>query len=212
MDYPHHFRFENYRPEPNCEILPLLVDCYRDVFGSDPWNEWKICSVCNKVWGIEEFQHGTDKCKCGGRIVDFWPREKVKEDILTEVQKDSVCWLATDKDRSCVVGFCWGYPINTEELSQKLELSITDITQEKFGVCFVGYHDEIGVAKKFQGCKIGKALLHYYISDIKDKGVRVGVVRTKAIPPTIAYEWYRRIGFEDIACYDDGRVIMARSL
>lgn len=34
-------------------ITDQLVDCYREVFATKPWGEWKKCLHCDDQWGKE---------------------------------------------------------------------------------------------------------------------------------------------------------------
>jgi len=195
-----------------------LIKCYKDVFGGEPWNEWKKCQVCGLKWGFgqEEELRQMDFMHCRQAVSDFWTEQEVRGDILKEVAQDASCWLAvSDGNRDQVVGFCWGYPIDAEALESKITLSgLTAAIRKEFGIVpKISYHDEIGVAQNFRGRKIGKIMFSRFVSDMRAQNLDIGVVRTKTNPPTVAFSWFTRLGFKIIAKYNDAdqRVILAAS-
>lgn len=208
-------RYLKFEPWQSEELLSDLVDCYREVFGDTPWNEWKRCQRCNTKWGKNdplleeiEFRH------CGMELVDFWPAEIVSSDILREVTPEASCWLAINSEG--VIGFCWGYPVILSELEKKLELfGMTHAIEKIFGkTSIVAYQDELGLKQHYRGLGIAKEMFKKRLEDFRQQKLTVGVVRTKTNPPTVTYQWFRRMRYKVVARYDDddGRVILARTL
>lgn len=197
-------------------LLPGLVGCYRAVFGDEPWNEWKKCPVCEDKWGLNEKDKlvAINFTHCGQSVVDFWPSCTVKSDIYEELSPDSSCWLALDGSR--VIGFCWGYPVKPIDLEKKLKLpEVANQIKSSFGnIAFVGYQDEIGVLKEYRGQKIAKKMFMLRLKDFLSMGIEVGVVRTMSNPPSTAYGWFKKTGYDVIVEYNDAdrRVILARTL
>lgn len=208
-------KFQKFHPDYDNHLLEGLVNCYRSVFADEPWNEWKKCTLCGQKWGISE----SEKLKwmdfrcCGKELIDFWPKEKVKEDIQHEISSDSFCLLALDDEN--VIGFCWGYLIHPMDLEEKTELSrLSSIIISKFGDESVGYQDEIGVLPSYRDLRIGKFLHRERLNYFRGHDAETAVTRTKSNPPTVTFHWYQRIGYKIIAEYHDidGRVILAARL
>lgn len=210
--------FFKFNLHSHAHLLPSFVNCYRNVFAAAPWSEWKKCPVCKLEWGIEQkekveemgYQH------CGVPMEDRWPENVVKIDIEEAViDKETSCWLAAN--RAGVVGFVWGYPISPAKLSDKLEVGgLPEAIKQHFGdVPRVAYMAEMGVLPEFRGheLKVAKQLAAHRLSDFRQSGLNVGVVRTKTNPPSRTYIHYRDNGYQVIHEYGDhgGRVIQART-
>lgn len=190
------------------------MHCFKEVFADEPWNEWKICSECHKKWGINDckelgslaFRH------CDKPVDDFWSTDQVLSDLTHELSPSSSCWLATDQGK--VVGFCFGYPITAGELEKKLGVTILD-PLAMLGVSQVGlvaYQDDLGVLKSYRQQGIARTLANKRLEDFRIQGLELGIVRTLESPPSVTYAWYQRLGYEPIQRYQDGRIVMARSL
>lgn len=205
-----------YHPEDGTDLFNDLVECYRNVFADDPWNEWKKCPVCQHKWGkghvhdleLINYRH------CDVDLQDYWSKDHVAHDILTEVSRDASCWLAMDNDH--VVGFCWGYGTTPHHLERKvclpgLETIINDCYTHPNAVA---YQDEVGVLLAYRKHGIGKEMVRRRMHDFRTMGLDIGILRTKTLPPTVTYLWYSNKGYEVIARYDDedGRVIMGAPL
>ncbi len=150
---------------------------------------------------------------CGQVLVDFWPRQQVLSEFCEEITKDASCWLAIESNN--VVGFTLGYPIALAALEAKLRIPITVPFLGMFGSeSRIAYQDEIGVVEAFRGRKIAKALLVQRHEDFLRLGLTVGVVRTRKSPePSVTYLWYtEKLGYQVIAEYKDGRVVLSRKL
>ena len=211
--------FVRFDPRQDGHLIDKLIHCYRLVFGERPWSEWKKCSICGKKWGLEDLNelHAVHNLHCGREVEDFWPEVTVREDLFFEIKPESSCWLATQEKQSTVdvVGFCWGYPILAEQLEIKLVLpGIAEKLKDRFGVDRFAYLDEIGLIKDMREKQIAKKLNDKVISDILAQGVSFFTVRTKTNPPTVAYHWLVKYGYEVVAHYNDsdGRVILAKEL
>jgi GNAT superfamily N-acetyltransferase len=196
--------------------LTELVDCYRRVFATPPWNEWKLCSACETKWGSEQRDEleAIGFVHCDQPVQDFWPVDVVSADVRREVSREASCWVAWH-GRS-IVGFCWGYPITPSALAEKLGLSdLATVIKTEFGEHeVVAYQDELGVDQRYRGRGIAHALFDLRLQDFRKAGLHVGVVRTMTNPPTVTYQWFTRIGYHTIASYNDadGKVVLARVL
>jgi ribosomal protein S18 acetylase RimI-like enzyme len=142
----------------------------------------------------------------GSPWFESWPYEQVRADLYHEINPDASGWIASDEDQ--VVGFCWGYPITMHELEKKIKISCgIDLGQT------VAYQDEVGVLPEYRGQKIAKAMVLYRLRDFMSRGLTYGVVRTKESPvPSQTFHWYIRLGYNILARYPNGRVVMGRSL
>lgn len=207
--------YTRFEPWQNTELLSGLVDCYREVFGDAPWDEWKRCQICGAKWGRNDpvlkdpsFRH------CGQELIDFWPEEVVRSDILKEVTPEASCWLATNSEG--VIGFCWGYPITLLELEKELELhGVVCAIENVFGKALVvAYQDELGLKQQYRNLGIAKEMFKRRLEDFRKQNLPIGVVRTKTNPPTVTYKWFTRMGYRFVAEYGDrdGRIILARTL
>jgi len=197
-------------------FLDSLVECYRDAFAWLPWQEWKLCLGCEKKFGKEEenFLMPQLRCPiCQQPLVDFWEPKKVKKDIKNELNRlMSSCYLLVEENSEKVVGFTWGYAIEAKELEKHLKLpGVAERLKKHYPAekLFV-YQDEIGLHKNYQGKKLGKVLFLAHVLDFVNQGLNISVVRTKTLPPTVTYPWYKRIGYKVIQKYNDadGRVIL----
>lgn len=208
--------FIRYSPQTaGSEITSQLVECYRDVFSDEPWNEWLKCPACQKYWGKKDrevlaknkFEH------CQTALVDYWPKEQVVSDIFHEITPTSSCWLAMTNNQ--VIGFCWGYPISCAELEKKLGVTFcAKIELEKN--TRVAYQNELGVITAHRNSKIAKILVAKRLDDFLAQSLKFGIVRVRQYPaPSKTFLWYtQKLGYEIIAAYpnDDGRVILGRQL
>lgn len=208
------FSFIKYLPDNSNSLMTTqLVECYRDVFADQPWNEWLKCPLCQKHWGKKDqalleshqFKH------CGVPLVDFWPREKVLSDIYAEITPQSSCWLAMDERK--VVGFCWGYPVTISELEAELGI-ILEINHDCPRLASIAYQDDIGVIAGYRGRKLAKAMFARRLDDFLAQGLEIGIVRVKQNPePSQTFLWFtEKLGYRVIARYPekDGRVILGR--
>jgi hypothetical protein len=210
-----------YSPQTSDHQLTAgLIECYRTVFASPPWNEELKCANprCDAHWGTKDraalvqlkFMH------CDSPVVDHWPRHEVYSDLLNEITSETLCTLAV-RNADEVVGFCWGYPIEPEKLEKKLGIPVAASLRRTFGpLTHVGYQDEVGVIAEMRGERVGKALNTARIDDFVRRGLRVAVSRARRTPePSVTFLWYTsKLGYRVIAEYPerDGRVILARDL
>ena len=195
------------------QFIDSLIQCYRDVFAGEPWNEWKRCPACGQQYGYGQCNGST--CQCGHVLVDFWPPGQVRADLSAELGKDAICWLAIERNNE-VVGFVWSYPLEAPALEAKVGLSGAAAAIRQFNAsASVAYLDEIGVARDFRRQGIARHLYTYQVNELCCyRGINTLVTRTKGIPSAVAYGWFLRLGFQVIARYSapDDRVILARSV
>ncbi len=206
--------FVRYSPHTSSkELTTKVVECYRQVFADGPWHEWKQCSQCKRYWGLQDFNELLESNfeHCGVSLVDFWSTDQVTKDLFHEIKENASCWLAISGNE--VIGFCWGYPVKTENLETKLGVPL-DIGFNKTEV--VAYQDEVGVLSAYRGSKIAKTMVTLRLNDFLAQGLEFGIVRTKEYPePSKTFLWYtKKLGYKVIASYPetDGRVILGRKL
>lgn len=190
-----------------------LVDCYRIVFGGDPWNEWKCCPGCGSTWGLDA-EPALAACgytHCGQPMEDVWPPEVVRGDIEKELAHDASCWLAMSGDT--VVGFSWGYRIDSASLAGKLRVpELPLVLASACGVrSEVIYHDDVGVLPGWRGRRVAQTLVDRMVRDLLTPRAAIVVARTLANPPSNLYGWYQRRSVGTVAQYRDGsnRVVLA---
>jgi len=192
-----------------------LIECYRDVFADEPWHEWLKCAHCDKYWGVKDkallaswqYQH------CGGPLVDFWPRENVLADLHHEITESALCSLALAGER--VVGFCWGYPMEIGALEKKVGLIFGGTLEVRFGTHErVGYQDEVGVLSAYRGKKIARVMNKDRILAFEKSGLKIAISRVRRSPePSVTFLWYTgKLGYDVLAEYPDGRVILGRHI
>ncbi len=193
------------------DLTAQLVECYRDVFAEEPWNEWLKCTVCGKCWGTRdrEILASASYLHCRKPIEDFRPRHQVLSDLKHKLMLEASCWLAMDGNS--VAGFCWGYPITAGDLKKKINLLFVLDPAER-----IAYQNEVGVLAPYRGLKIAKTLILRRLDDFLAQGLSFGVAQTRRYPqPSITYLWYtRKLKYQILAMYPvpDGRVVLGRSL
>ena len=123
------------------ELLDRVTDCYRDIFGSEPWNEYLKCKIkgCTGKIGVGEVLRSRDirlqsslsvahleaagllpydTCccpSCGGEMELFYPPDYTRERIKTEFQKDITGALLWDQQGK-LSGFTCGWMTTYQEL------------------------------------------------------------------------------------------------
>lgn len=191
-----------------------LVVCYQQVFAGEPWNEWMKCPRCDQQWGraakpelaLLSFTH------CGGEVVPVWSETTVANDLkemLAKPQDTSLVALCDEK----VIAFALGYGIIASDLEVHLGIEIL-ATLGEFGVKqsdVVAYQDDLGVLEAYRQQGIARRLFAQRLNEFRRRGLSIGVVRTLESPPSVTYDWYTRLGYQVIARYVGGRVVMARS-
>jgi ribosomal protein S18 acetylase RimI-like enzyme len=203
--------------------MPELVSCYQAVFATSPWNEWRICRLCNQQWGREEQSAlaALDFAHCGQPVEDYWPAAQVEADLRRELAlPGAACYLAIDDRGSAkdgpIVGFCHGYALDVAGLDQHLGLAgVSQAVWAAFpGIDQVGYQDELGILQEYRGQGIARRLYELRSLSFASASLTTVLVRTMTNPPTVTYQWYTRLGYQVVAEYGDagGRVILAFSL
>lgn len=195
-----------------------LVECYREVFADTPWNEWYKCTKCGEHWGTKDkvqLEHWGWH-HCGKKLVEFWPREKVLQDLKRELTPSTSCWISIEDDggKGKLVGFCWGYEISAKKLEKELGIKFKRKLDECVGQGRIAYQDDMGVLSSHRNRGIAKELFRVRLDDFLEEGLEIGIVRTRRAPePSQTYLWFHhRLGYEIIAEYEDGRVVLARKL
>ncbi len=202
---------QNFHPQKTAEWLTSLIECYQAVFADEPWNEWRRCHKCQKVFGLKQATQGGEFCPCGNNLAPFWEVAAVKQDILHEVTDEAVCKILIQENK--VWGFCWGYPIDSIALEEKTRLpGLTKALDDSFGQKLLGYIDEVGVATHLRQKGWGQLLWNEVSRELQKKGCRVIIARSQ--PNVKMFPWWLRHGFRLVQKYKgkDERVIIARTL
>lgn len=197
-----------------------LVSCFRGVFAGEPWNELLKCPVCSNYWGTkdQELLRSMEYKHCGVELVDYWPEERVFQDLRREIRQDSSAWLAFDGEK--VVGFCWGYPVSKSIIEAELKLALPNNMLGCFDHDTIAYQDEVGVLLPYRGRGLAKKMVALRHDDFLAKGLKLGIVRTRQHPEqSVTFSWYtEKLGYKIVGVYPDvdgkldGRVILSRPL
>ena len=106
-------------------FLHDLVRTYRDIFGAEPWNEWKVCPSCRTTYGRLEYEtRGSNWCgRCGlGALVDYHAPEQVVERLYAELGMSHgspfmfTAQPANPSSVGRVLGFTWGFGLPMEQV------------------------------------------------------------------------------------------------
>lgn len=176
------------------EILRSCAELYCNVWKEAPWNE------------------------------DFWKPEEVLVDISKEMSRQGAdCFIAfyvaglgyceyenkhnlsekpiarTEEERTRVLGFTWGYPVDAKEMR---DISGNNYLDRWFTLGKkMFYVDELAVKNDYRGQKIGSELSRLLIKSAKSQGFRKAILRTdkKAVA---AKRLYVKMGFRDLEIED----------
>lgn len=184
--------------------LESIVRIYQDVFANDPWHEYMKCTGCEAPYGIDDHRMQKDSCySCGGslELEEYWPEEVIKEDLYKVRSASSpVCLVAENGEG--VVGFCWG----SERFEQEIE-EIVDGHKTDSSI----YINEVGVRSNRQSKGIGTKLVEEMLEEARQSGYDCAILRTNPDYDK-SMGLYKKLGFEEICCADDGKVYMKLSL
>ncbi len=148
----------------------------------------KIAEIYCKIWKEPPWNE------------DFWTVESVVKDLKEQSKRQNFVLLAALNGTEDIVGFTWGYEVNTLDLSKisgHPESIWKDIIQQKR--CF--YVDELGVDINHRGKKIGKKLTIRLLREISLIKINHITLRTdiKAVP---ARSLYQKVKFKEIDLTD----------
>lgn len=200
-----------------------LIECYRRVFASDPWFEWKKCPICGKKWGLEQkfslcdlnFQH------CDHLVEEFWPAIAAEQTLTGIIKNEKYSgWIAIvhdDNKNEKVIGFGIGCIATPDEAESILALhgSSARINRAYNNPYTVIYLEDIGVLDEYRGRGFSKKLLLNVLKDLERDGIKYLVARTKTCPPTILFVWFmNKLNCINLAFYHDtdDRVVLGRHL
>lgn len=194
------------RPFPNAlrdpPTVAAMIGVYREVFGADPWNEWKQCPLCDASFG--RYHRGNVCTACHGKrilLVEYWSRDRVAKKLYSELAKVGAECLLSYADEG-VCGFAWGYEIDIDEVfarhieAQHLYHAYPDRN------CF--YVSEVGVLRNYRKQGVGRRL---FDGLIEPNLHRLIVLRTLEGSPM--FKLVTSEGFKVAERLNDGRVIMA---
>lgn len=211
-------------------VLDSYGKTYGLVYRDYPWDEWKQCQVCKRIFGfreIRELRHISTQqpitgyqpresrvtsvskdfyLHCGQPTLDCWPVSVVKQNLLYDLTvRGAICYLPIAAQTA--VGFCIGYTITAGNLERKLQLP--GISHRLFQLGTLGYLADLGILEDYRSrYGIAKTILRMLVEDFATLGVDTMVFRTK--PTTVLYAWSMKLGFVKIGEYPDGRVIVSR--
>lgn len=179
-------RYERFVAGESQILEDSLVDAYRKVFAGYPWFE-------------------------------DWPVEVVVKMIRRDITEDASCWVAlapSSEDKPYIVGFTWGFELPEKKLVKMADSRTLQVLREICGPGRIAYQSELGVLESFRGQGIARNLVMRRNQDFLERGLEIGVIRTKEDPPSVTYTWYQRVGYEIIYRYPDdtNRVLMASRL
>jgi ribosomal protein S18 acetylase RimI-like enzyme len=131
---------------------------------------------------------------------DFWKIEDVMQDIENQSRKKNAILLVALDDQENVIGFTWGYQINSDELS-KISGHNYEFWDNITGKDGIFYVDEFGVRSDWRGNGVGQNLAVELINKIPRSEIKVATLRTDvgAKPARTVYE---KIGFRELPIRD----------
>ena len=186
----------------------MLAGSYQTIFGSKPWGEWKKCSICQKIWGIEDSAEidALEHRHCDHPLEDYWETGGLLKMFAENSVKDGFS-SAIAFDGENVVGFCWGYGVALSDLAEKLALPGVEEKIASLGADFpMAYLSDIAVNAEYRGSGIAKKLITLFVEQQKNSGVQSFITRTKGgSEPSVTNKWFDRLGFELFMSYDDER-------
>ena len=179
-------RYERFVARGSSILLDSLIDAYRKVFAGYPWFE-------------------------------DWSVEVVSKMFLRDITEGASCWIAlasSPEDEPYVVGFTWGFELSEKKLVKMADEKTLQVFREICGPGRIAYQSELGVLEPFRGQGIARNLVMRRNQDFLERGLEIGVIRTKEDPPSVTYTWYQKVGYKIIYRYPDDtkRVLMARRL
>ncbi len=183
-----------------------IASVYKEVFGSEPWNEGYKCPECveDNIYPLSFTQKLCPKCLALGKkveLLEFWPLLQVVCDFRNEMLKTgAICCVAQDQDK--IVGFAWAYEMlvneKTDEYLDSPGLAKIIIWRKHL------YIDEVAVLPNYRGKGIGKNLVRRLCSS---NGFLPILLRTKNNSP--AYNMFLGLGGKVVLNITRERVIMA---
>lgn len=189
------------------ETVKTIAQIYQAAFGGSPWYEGQICPICRYTVGLDLPMKFCEKCysKDNRKIlmVEFWPEAKVISDLYQENSNEgSICLGALWRYQ--IVGFAWGYQIETDlETLEKIDApNLLNVIP--FGVYF--YLDECAVLPQFQGLGAGKKLVEYIVKKQPHDKI---ILRTLKDSPM--HHLIQKRGGKELLLISENRLIMSLS-
>jgi hypothetical protein len=225
-----HYTFEQL--EANPRLKEDIIETYRDVFGGEPWNEWKRCLGCANHFSKREYEDMESRgivqhCQ-DDRLVDYHAPEEVEGRMRSELtKKNSTPFLIIaerqipDEGGNKVAGFTWGY-------GQELDLMLADIISNYFpsinqeradGIVRkvlgrmkdiglntnVSYVSEIGVVEKMRGIREDGSIATGLMREIAEKQIPLGsrTVLLWTARNAVIYEMMQIFGAQEIYSFSE---------
>lgn len=206
------------------DIALPVARCYQQTYGlDDAWGEGRKCDVCSTPRKVVKWKLSAAPAlcpTCRTSTTEFWPIATILEDMRHEMQKpDAVFVIARIAEE--IVGGCWGFSANPEEMEAHLnkgiahEAQVTGIAgyiHAYHGGHRIAYQDEIFVAPSMQGLGVGRELFAKRYEGFRERGLDGFMLRTKMNPPSRSYLWFRgKWGYTIAGRYpdEDQRVVLA---
>lgn len=94
------------------DLIPV-TELYAQVFAGAPWNEYTVCTGCEKFSGLST--NPGDNCGYCGKILDLaYPIERTKNYIAKEAQRDNAVAFTMSINGE-LIGFVWGYTYSSPD-------------------------------------------------------------------------------------------------
>ncbi len=176
---------------PNCHCKPMILRNHNQLeiasFGlQDVGLIGKTAELYCQIWKESPWNE------------NFWKKNSVVEDILSQMHKRSALFLAAVSGEE-VVGFTWGYEMEKEEMRSVSGSGILDCIFSKNPSCF--YIDELATASGFRDKGIGKRLALFLLGEARAAGQKSFVLRTD-VRAYAARKLYADAGFRDLGLRD----------
>jgi hypothetical protein len=164
--------------EERPQVKDGLVNTYREVFGGEPWNEWKVCVSCSRSFGKADYQNreesGYTKCCDSEELRDYHPPSEVIGRLESELDMpDTRPFLFAAESGADTVGFMWGY-------GATLERVVGDMMKKYFSNIPESGHDAVTQRVMAQAANRGFGPNISYVSELGVKAGRRGDAKVMA--------------------------------
>jgi len=188
---------------------------YIQIFWVEPWNEWYVCSNCQKLFSLE-----TENPSCCGKVNLFYTKKELLVDFKSWYEKKWFTWIIamnTKKNLQEPIWFNIWWETDLKKLNQdKLTLNEIDLQElekniklKNVGTKKMFYIADLWLVKDFRWQKIASSMFYNLMKEIEEKGYKNIIARTTK-KSDVPYKWLKKIWFEDVFDYNDeqDRVIL----
>ena len=179
-------KLETFNPETD---LTPVANLYAQVFAGPPWNEYTVCSGCEKFSGLST-NPGEDCTSCGKMLTLAYPVEKTKNYIIKDANRDDAVGFIM-KINSELAGFVWGYSydsvddfVNEKYKTSDMKSGIRELLANNGIVNKFFYFSEIGVREDQRGKGFSNFLSGLLLKEAREKNLPV-IMRTNWQSPMI---------------------------